>query len=198
MKTGSADIAALNLAPEGNLELGDDRRSSSNGRRSIVVDLFKRRAKKVQDYLSFRLRSREDGEDAMQDAFLKMWRREVAGALQEKADSYLYSTALSVATDAERQRTVQARERFVEADLDDIPRHAPSQEDHLHWRQAMAHFVYSVKALPELTRNIFVLHHVEGLRYPEIARRFGISTRTVERHIAQAFLELQGKMGDYL
>ena len=191
-------MASLNLAPEGDLESRDRGRTSSNGGRSIVVDLFKRRAKKVQDYLSFRLRSREDGEDAMQDAFFKMWRREAAGALHEEADSYLYSTALSVATDAERQRTVQARDRFVEADLDDIPRHAPSQEDHLHWRQAMAHFVYSVKALPELTRNIFVLHHVEGLRYPEIARRLGISTRTVERHIAQAFLELQSKMGEYL
>src|SRR5258706_13335136 len=150
VKTGSADIAALNLAPERDLESGDARRTSINGRRSIVVDLFKRRAKKVQDYLSFRLRSREDGEDAMQDAFLKMWRRETAGALHDEADSYLYSTALSVATDAERQRTVQARDRFVEVDLDDIPRHAPSQEDHLHWRKAMAHFVYGVKALPEL------------------------------------------------
>src|SRR5258708_38648951 len=100
VKTGSADIAALNLAPEGNLELGDDRRSSSNGRRSIVVDLFKRRAKKVQDYLSFRLRSREDGEDAMQDAFLKMWRREVAGALCGKTGCYPSTTAPSALTRA--------------------------------------------------------------------------------------------------
>src|SRR5258706_15557717 len=108
VKTGSADIAALNLAPERDLESGDARRSSSNGARSIVVDLFKRRAKKVQDYLSFRLRSREDGEDAMQDAFLKMWRREAAGALQEKTDSYLDSKAPPGWTHPGRQRTRRA------------------------------------------------------------------------------------------
>src|SRR5258708_39313748 len=49
VKTGSADIAALNLTPEGNLESGHNRRSSSNASRSIVVALFKRRAMRVQD-----------------------------------------------------------------------------------------------------------------------------------------------------
>ncbi len=198
MKTGSADIAALSSAREEDLEPSASHRAHSEGSGSIIVGLFKLRAKKVQDYLSFRLRSREDAEDAAQEVFLKLWRREEKGALREEASAYMYSTALSVATDAERQRTSQARDRFVEVDLDDIAQHAPSQEDQLHWREAMAHFVYCVKALPEQTRQIFVLHHVEGLHYPAIAKRLGISTRTVERHIAQAFLEMQRQMGDYL
>jgi DNA-directed RNA polymerase specialized sigma24 family protein len=36
------------------------------------------------------------------------------------------------------------------------------------------------------------MHRVEGLSYPEIARRFGISTKAVEKHMSHALRELRG------
>lgn len=195
MESGSAELAAL-LSTEG--RENDGASCTEKRESSIIVGLFRRRAKRMRDYFSFRLRNKEDAEDAAQEVFLKLWRREDAGALREDASAYMYSTALSVASDAERHRTSRARERFVDMELDEIGQASPSQEEQLHWRQAMTHFVDCVKELPDLTRRIFVMHHVEGMHYPAIARELRISTRTVERHIADAFVEMQRRMGDYL
>src|SRR5207244_2689674 len=145
VKSASAEIAALQAAGDESLDAGIAHRAAPRGDDSIIAGLFRRRAKRVKDYLAFRLRNKEDAEDATQEVFVKLWRREGMGALREEANAYMYSTALSVATDAERQRTSQARERFIELELEEIAQAAPSQEEKLHWRQAMQHFVYCVK-----------------------------------------------------
>lgn len=62
----------------------------------------------------------------------------------------------------------------------------------------MATFVNGVKALPGVHRDVFILHHVKGLTYPEIARELGISVRSAERYMAQALDALYETMKDYL
>jgi RNA polymerase sigma-70 factor (ECF subfamily) len=40
--------------------------------------------------------------------------------------------------------------------------------------------------LPRFTQKVFWAHRIEDLSYPEIARRYGIRIREVEREIARA------------
>jgi RNA polymerase sigma-70 factor (ECF subfamily) len=47
--------------------------------------------------------------------------------------------------------------------------------------------------MDRLTRAVFLLHRVDGLDYPAIAWRLGISVEGVERRIARAMLELAAK-----
>jgi len=44
--------------------------------------------------------------------------------------------------------------------------------------------------LPRRTREVFLLHRLEGLAYKEIAAQLGISIRTVEWHVAEAILRI--------
>ncbi len=166
---------------------------------SIVKGLFKRHATKVRRYLSYRLHSDEDGKDAAQDAFLRLLRRERAGELREDPNgSYLFSAAFSVAVDAERERAVRARTPVTDIDADTLPAAEANPEDQLHWRSAMAHFVYCIRDLDEGPRKAFVMRYFKGMTYPQIAAQLGMTTRTIERHVAKALTELRGKMKDYL
>ena len=48
------------------------------------------------------------------------------------------------------------------------------------------------------TRIVFLLHHVERLTYPEIARRQGVTTRTVEREMARALTHCAERLQPFL
>ena len=53
-------------------------------------------------------------------------------------------------------------------------------------RRALA----TIDAMPPKRREVFLLHRLEGLSYPQIARRIGISIKTVEKHMALAMAQL--------
>ena len=167
-------------------------------RTSIVVDLFRRHATRVHRSLTFRLRNPEDAQDAAQEVFLKLWRQERDGNLRDQATAYLNSAASSMATDFARRHALHVTDRLEDVDVDEVPAVGATSEDRQHWRDAMALFVESVENLPEVTRDVFLLHHMKGLTYPAIAKRLGISVRTTERHIAQAVTTLERKLRNYL
>ncbi|MEG3125151.1 RNA polymerase sigma factor [Sphingomonas sp. GB1N7] len=48
----------------------------------------------------------------------------------------------------------------------------------------------AMRALPRLTREIFLAHRLDRLGYDEIGRIVGITPRQVERHVARAFHQL--------
>ena len=47
-----------------------------------------------------------------------------------------------------------------------------------------------VAAMNPLTREVFLLHRVDGWPYPGIAHALGINVGEVERHIAEAILAI--------
>lgn len=61
-------------------------------------------------------------------------------------------------------------------------------------RQALRHLDAAIAALPPRCREAFLLARIEGLPHATIARRMGISARTVENHIAFAMLQLRAAM----
>src|SRR5258708_9526098 len=116
---------------------------------SIVVGLFKTHARRVQSFLSFRLRDSAEGEDAAQDVFLKLWRQERQRTLRDEATNYMYAATQSAIIDIERHRAYVGRDRLPDVDVDEVVPAQPGAEDALHWRNAFVRFVNSVKALPD-------------------------------------------------
>ena len=45
-------------------------------------------------------------------------------------------------------------------------------------------------SLPQLTQEVFWAHRIDGLTYPEIAERTGVSVRQIEREIARALYSI--------
>lgn len=167
-------------------------------RPGIVVSLFRRHASRVRHSLSFRLRNEADAEDAAQEVFLKLWRQERQGNLREGATAYLNSAAASMATDIERWRAFHVTDRMEDVDVAEVHARGPDMEQQQHWRDAMARFVQAVEGLPKLARDAFVLYHVKGMTYVQIAAQLQVSVRTIERHIMQAAFTLERKLKDYL
>ena len=171
---------------------------AAEGGESIIGGLFRSQANRMRRYLTFRLQNAEDAQDATQEVFLKLWRYERAKQLRKEATAYMYSASHTVAIDEERRRNVHERDRIAEYDLDQVATGDLGIEERLHWREAAAHLVNELERLPALTRDVFKLHHFEGLDYSEIAVRLGVSLRTVERHIAAGTKDLRVAMREFL
>ncbi len=148
--------------------------------------------------MSFRLRDREDGEEASQEMFLKLWRQETQGNLREDAVSYMFSAARTAIVDTERHRKSRPQDQHDEGDFDALPAAEPDQDEGLHWRRAMVRLAEIVSSLPEATKQAFLLYYFSQMNYDDIAAELGVSRRTVERHVARAFAHCRTRMKDYL
>ena len=188
---------ALDLSPDSVPEL-EAPEAQGAATASIVDRLFREHTRRVQRFMSFRLRDREDGQEASQEVFLKLWRQETEGHLRQDARSYMYSATRSTVIDLERNRASRGADRQDEADCDALPAAVPGEEDVLHWRRAMRHFVTILKAVPEPTRQAFLLHYFSDMNYDQIAAKLGTSRRSVERHVARALSHCRRHMREYL
>lgn len=132
---------------------------------------------------------RDAAEDLAQEAFLRAARQPDPAAIR-RPKAWLLTVALNAARDQHRRRAV--RPPLTEADggleLADAPT-GPHQDEALVLKQV-------VLALPPRLREVFLLSRFGGLTYEEIARRLGISIKTVEWRMTKALAICAARLRD--
>lgn len=131
---------------------------------------------------------RDTAEDLAHEAYMR-----VAAALDRQpvdhVPTFLFQTAHNLAIDHLRRETRHNR-LFDRGDPDvaaeTVPSREASPETTAADRQALERLVTALDGLPERTRQVLVLSRLEGLSYPAIARRLGISQSTVYKDIQTA------------
>lgn len=134
-----------------------------------------------------------DAEDAAQEVFARLSRREGVAAI-ERLDAYLFETAANVATDYHRRGTVR---RAAAHEVYDDAVHALEEfsPERIHsGREELAVLLTGLRELPERTRNVFLLARLENMKQAEIARRLGLSVSGVEKHLARAVAKLSERL----
>jgi len=135
-----------------------------------------------------RTRSDQDAEDLLHSAWLRLFAYR-AGHEVHEPKGFLVQTAANLAVDRYRQGKRLAHEpvEAFEAGLADA---SPLQDEVLAVRQRLGRVQAGLERLPPRTREIFVMHKVEGMKLREIAAQLGITQSAVEKHVAKAVLFL--------
>ena len=123
-------------------------------------------------------------EDAVQSAMVRML--EYRGShLLDNPEGFVARAAVNLAIDERRRRVRRPHERLdaVEAALVDAH---PLQDEVLKARERLSRLKLGLARLSPRTREVFLLHRLEGLKYREIAERLGITVSAVEKHVAKA------------
>ena len=144
-------------------------------------------APRLRRWLDARLRSSEDANDLVQDAFARFLRSESRDGLR-RPEAFLNRIVRNLLID--RSRRLSNRTPHVPIDEANAPIARATQEDELELEQTRRRYRAAVEALPPRMRAVFLLHRVEGLGYKEIATRLAISIRTVEWHVGEALLRI--------
>jgi RNA polymerase sigma factor (sigma-70 family) len=153
------------------------------------MSAWKQQFRKVMDVLRRRGQSHEDAEDLVQEAFLRLHVFLEDGKEVRAPDSFLIRTALNLAVDAQRRDVRDRRDQFLPESIEDLAiadfRPTPEENVAAELRLEEMRRMLDEKVSPT-TREVFLLHRLEGFSHEEIAELLGISLRSVEKRIARA------------
>lgn len=117
------------------------------------------------------------------ELFLRFWRRPEVKV--EALDTYLLRCAGNLAID--HLRSEGSRERAAEAVLPvDAAAMAQAPEQAVEVDHDLQRIEAALRALPERTRQIFLLNRIHGCKYGEIAKAMQLSQSAVEKHMMRA------------
>jgi RNA polymerase sigma-70 factor (ECF subfamily) len=144
------------------------------------------------------LGSREEAEDAAQEAFLSLHRHGHRFRRESRFSTFLYRVAANAALN--RRRSLgRARAREIElaqrhasgAQIHVTPR---DPEDATHGAEVQIRVQEALQQLPDELRVAVVLYDIEGQSYKDIAEILGIPEGTVKSRIHRARLGLRERL----
>ena len=153
----------------------------------IFSSFFKSHVKTLRNYLYYKFGNEEQAEDVTQEAFIKLWEN-CANVPVEKAKSFIYTVANNATLNQIAHKKV-----VLEYAKNNAPVHATSQNPEylMEEEQFKVKLQNAIDKLSEAQRSAFLLHRIDGKKYPEIAEILGISVKAVEKRIHGALVELR-------
>jgi RNA polymerase sigma-70 factor (ECF subfamily) len=154
------------------------------------MDWVKQGMRRLHDLLHRRGWKRQDMEDVIQDAFLRMQVYCTHGNQVRNPEAFLVRTALNLSMNS---RTRDRSHLHIEHEAEDLQGRLglePAPEEVLAAEERLQDVVSRVEAMTPRTREIFLLHYIEDYSYPQISRQLGISISAIEKHMARAMLLL--------
>ncbi|WAI85181.1 MULTISPECIES: sigma-70 family RNA polymerase sigma factor [Achromobacter] len=158
---------------------------STAPRRLALSGLYADHHQWLYNWLRKRLGNAWDAADLAHDTFLRVYSSNRALEMPEPR-AFLTHVAKGLVVDFWRHRSVeQAYAESVAALPADT---APSPESRALILEALYCIDRMLDAMPGRVRGVFLMSQLDGLTYAQIAAATGLSVRTVNRHMQQAYL----------
>lgn len=141
-------------------------------------------------FLRHRVVDEADAQDAAQESFTRLLRY-VGSQPDSSWKPLLYRIATNVAHDQARKHTTRNGNGHVPLDSDELVSDEPSHDQMVAHDQELALIRAVILELPPKCRQVFLLQRLRGLSYADIAKRCGISRKTVEMHMSRALSALR-------
>lgn len=144
----------------------------------------------IRNYLYYLSGDIHLADDLVQDAFLKLWeiRQKVK---KESVLPFLFTIARHLYFKNHRRKAV-----FLKFSSQwEEPAKEVSGEYMLEMKEFDTRLQEALSHLPEKTRMAFLLSRIDEMSYTEIAQSFGLSVKSIEKHISKAKKILREQIG---
>lgn len=143
------------------------------------------------------VKERQTAEDIVQEVFMQLWIHRLR--LDERRSLYNLLFTMTKHRIYDHFRRKYDLETFDRnpSRYDTFPDEGGGVESDLEAEQLRRTISQAVTAMPPQRRTIFVLSREEHLSRQEIARRLGVSVRTVDKHLELALREIRTRLKEY-
>ena len=155
----------------------------------MLADLTARYREPLRRYFYRRVLNHAEAEDLTQELFVRIVRKADIGQV-ENPEAFLFQAAVNLLRD--RSRRYKTSNAFLaeitasdENKFEDL-----SPERVLDSKQCLQKAMQVLNGLDARTRNVFILHRLEGMKHAEIAELYGISVSSVEKYIMKCLVLL--------
>jgi RNA polymerase sigma-70 factor (ECF subfamily) len=170
-------------------------RGIREGSHEAFSSLVRRHAKRFYNVAYRIVQQRDDAEDLVQAAFLKLWERPDLWDPRKhtKFTTWFYTVVTHLCLDhAKRKKPASLPEEF------DLPDGRPDQEDVLQQKQERVWLDRVIRDLPERQQLALNLCFYEGLSNQEAADVMGVNLKALQSLIMRAKTTLKQRMKDTL
>lgn len=141
--------------------------------------------RRLQKFLMRRGTTREQAEDLVQEAMLRLHAYTLEGGQVENQEAFLTRTVRNLAVDAHRHARVDRYECAPVEELDLVD-FAPTPDEVFAAEQRLTRMRDALDQANPRTSEVFFMHRLQGRSHAQIAKLLGISISAVEKHIASA------------
>jgi RNA polymerase sigma factor (sigma-70 family) len=153
------------------------------------VELLHQYLRKMRSVLHRRGRKREEIEDLMQDAYVRLLEYCNKGAEVREPEALLVRTVQRLSMNLDRD---EHRDLYSQVPLESLGLVDPGPDPMavLEGQECLHKATRILDSIGRRTREVFFMHRLEGLSYAQIAQITGIPVSTIEKHIARAMTVL--------
>lgn len=159
-------------------------------RAQLIGELFREHNRALIRFLMNRLRSSEEAADVAQEAYARMLQLHSLGTVSYLR-AFLFKTAANIAID--RLRFQKAQSRRTENQFFDMAAEASAEQWASDDEELNLTTAY-IEELPPQYREVLLLSRFEPLSTSDIAKRMGISERTVQHYIVESLLYIRARL----
>lgn len=152
---------------------------------------------KLYSFIFRILKNEAEAADIVQEVFVKIWESRDRLGDYTLLNSYLFTIAYNGSISLIRKRMSSSKYLTYLRNAAIVPV-APDTVSELEFNELNSQVEKLVASLPERQRQVYLLNREEGLTYPEIAERLGISKNTVENHMVKALKFIRQNMDNSL
>jgi len=130
----------------------------------------------------------QDADDILQEAFARLESYTRMHELRSQ-EAFLVTVALNISRDQARRRETSLF-HAGQVDLEAIADSAPQPEEQLRMQERMRRVNSGLASLDPVTRRCLLAQRLEGMTFPQVAAREGMSVAAVEKRVARAVMFL--------
>ena len=157
--------------------------------------LFQRYWEKVHEMAYARVRSRQVTEEIVQELFISLWDKRASLSINNMP-AYLFTAVKYKSLNYIDSRLVF--EKYWEYYRQFVPQQEDSTALAVEFNELMGVFEAGMEDLPEKSKRVFRLNHIEGHSIPEIANLLNLSEKAIQYHLTQSVKKLRLHLKNFI
>ena len=158
-----------------------------------LEELYRYHSKRLVGYVYNFLRSENEAEEIVQEAFLKLHSvKKPEKIISHKA--FLYRIAHNLAMNTLRRRRIVKFDTGVNMEEIEVESNEPLADQQLSSKQEFKIFCDAAAKLPPKCRQAFILRVIHKKSFKEVSQELNIAISTAEKHVLHGMRECQQYM----